>query len=318
MAMVRKRGASSWELRVKHKLLPRGAFHATFSGETGERDARAYGEQLEALLARGLVPRELLEQAPSDAPTLGAVIRDYLAAGVVKESAAEVLDQVRAEHASVTMDRISYRWAEAWVRSLKTANRLAPGTIRKRVGALARCLDWHARQTDTAAPNPLRLLPRGYSTYNDTDASLAGLVINDAPRDNVRDRRLEPGEEARIRAVLAGEKRADRERAMALPEREALLLLFELALETAMRLSEIYTLEVSQVQLAKRTISLSRTKNGDGRQVPLSTVAIALLEQHLVRRVGLLFPWVNPNAVDRAALCQHEVEQPIRADLPLC
>lgn len=294
MAMVRQRSASSWELRVVHKLLLR-AYHGTFPAEA---EARAYGASLERLLASGVVPQELLEAAPRKSPTLGAVIREYLSAAPVKPSAADVLDLVRAEHAAVAVDRITYRWAEEWVRSLK-AGQLAPGTIRKRVGALGQCLDWYARQTDSQAPNPLRLLPKGYSAYTDQDLARLGIDQVDAPQDNARERRLEPGEEARIRAVLDGLKRDDRERALELPERDALVLLFDLALETAMRLSEMYTLTVDQVQLGKRTISLIKTKNGDGRQVPLSTVATRLLEQHLQRRVGMVFPWFNPAAVDR-------------------
>jgi integrase len=121
-----------------------------------------------------------------------------------------------------------------------------------------------------------------------------------APRDRVRDRRLEPGEEARIRGVMAGEKREDRERALEMPEREALQLLFTLALETAMRMSEMYTLTVDQVMLSKRSIALERTKNGDSRQVPLSSVAMDALREWLERGgrslPGQVFPWFNPEA----------------------
>jgi hypothetical protein len=46
MAMVRKRG-EKYELRIKHRLLPKGIFYSTFANEV---DARNYGAQLEALL----------------------------------------------------------------------------------------------------------------------------------------------------------------------------------------------------------------------------------------------------------------------------
>lgn len=136
--------------------------------------------------------------------------------------------------------------------------------------------------------NPLRMLPRGYSRYSDRDAALAG----GARVDQERDRRLVGEEEARIRAALAGEKRKDRQRALELREREALVLLFDLALETAMRMRELFTLEVGQIDLAQRTIFLDKTKNGDKRQVPLSSVALAKLRDYLGDgREGLLFPW---------------------------
>lgn len=56
-------------------------------------------------------------------------------------------------------------------------------------------------------------------------------------------------------------------------------LIFQLALETAMRASEIATLTVSQVDLAARTLLLPKTKNQTARTVPLSRSATAALRQ---------------------------------------
>lgn len=52
---------------------------------------------------------------------------------------------------------------------------------------------------------------------------------------------------------------------------------FLLALETAMRAGEILGLTWDHVDLQNRTVLLPKTKNGDSRQVPLSTAAIAIL-----------------------------------------
>jgi integrase len=52
-----------------------------------------------------------------------------------------------------------------------------------------------------------------------------------------------------------------------------------LALETAMRASEMLGLEWGRVFLDKRFVTLEETKNGDARDVPLSKVAVALLER---------------------------------------
>ena len=95
-----------------------------------------------------------------------------------------------------------------------------------------------------------------------------------------RDRRLQPGEEPRIRAILAGEKPKGRERAFELRWQGALECLFELALESAMRMREIYTLSKDQVVLSQRTIFLDKTKNGDKRQVPLTSVAIKAIQRY--------------------------------------
>jgi integrase len=49
-------------------------------------------------------------------------------------------------------------------------------------------------------------------------------------------------------------------------------------LETAMRLSEITSMEWKNVNLARRTITLEDTKNGESRTVPLSTRAVSVLK----------------------------------------
>lgn len=54
---------------------------------------------------------------------------------------------------------------------------------------------------------------------------------------------------------------------------------FLLSLETAMRAGEILGLTWAHVDLANRFVTLPKTKNGDSRQVPLSTAAVAILEQ---------------------------------------
>lgn len=61
----------------------------------------------------------------------------------------------------------------------------------------------------------------------------------------------------------------------------ALRLVFELALESAMRLSEMYTLAREQIDIDRRTIFLEKTKNGDKRQVPITTVAGKALQEYL-------------------------------------
>jgi len=51
---------------------------------------------------------------------------------------------------------------------------------------------------------------------------------------------------------------------------------FLLSLETAMRAGEILGLTWDNVDLQRRVVTLPKTKNGDSRQVPLSTAAVAI------------------------------------------
>ena len=69
-------------------------------------------------------------------------------------------------------------------------------------------------------------------------------------------------------------------------------LLFDMALETAMRMREMYTLTVDQISLEKETIFLEKTKNGSKRQVPMSSVLKKLLVEHLPSlQDHRVFPW---------------------------
>lgn len=62
------------------------------------------------------------------------------------------------------------------------------------------------------------------------------------------------------------------------PKGRLVALVFRIAIETAMRSGEIVSLTRDQVDLKKRVVRLSKTKNGDKRDVPLSLEAINLFE----------------------------------------
>lgn len=55
-------------------------------------------------------------------------------------------------------------------------------------------------------------------------------------------------------------------------------LFLDMALETAMRMREMFTLRLGQIDLKRRTIFLDKTKNGHKRQVPISSVLLKKLE----------------------------------------
>ncbi|EKU82163.1 hypothetical protein HMPREF9710_02474 [Massilia timonae CCUG 45783] len=142
------------------------------------------------------------------------------------------------------------------------------------------------KHPEIMAQNPLRLLKRGFSTYTPEDTALLAQDGKQPRFDIERDRRLEEGEEA---AILKMFEEGSEER-----------LFFILALETAMRMRECYTLYVDQVNLQKRTIHLERSKNGETRQVPLSSVAREVLDSfirehqaEIAARDGRLFSFWN-------------------------
>lgn len=256
-----------FQIRISNKLLPK-VLWATF--DTREA-AEQYMNQLEALLAQGIVPTALLDRSKptTEIWTLQRCVLEYTKNNPVPLSERKLLDTIMPTIATVQTNALNYEWADAWIRSMKRQQNLAPSTIRHRHGALARCLDWMLRKHPTLLlQNPLRLLKRGFATYTPADAdALAkrGLAIR---VDEERDRRLYPDEEARILAQFDLQQMEER-------------VFFEFARDTAMRMRACYTLELGQVALKKRTIHLDRTKNGDRRQVPLPSTIIELLSIYL-------------------------------------
>lgn len=291
MASIQQRG-EKWQLRVVHPLLPK-AFFSTFESEA---EAHTYADQLEALLVRGVVPRELLEQKRvNKSPELAAVIRAYVKRAAPAPSDLQVLTLLEDEVRALRVGDLNFAWVEKWVADFKTLKR-TPGTIRKRVGSLARVVDWHLRDVARAGepmpPNPLRQLPRGYSTYKD-----AAVV------DEARDFRLSADEMVSVRAALAGEKREGRERAW--PADAAFVMFFDLILDTGLRLREAYRLRVDQLDTGRGVLKVEGSKGHRGklkpRVVPLKPALRASLTTWCKGREGLMFPFWDgtPDDLDR-------------------
>ena len=300
MASIQPRG-DKFQLRVKHKLLPKPFFY-TFSTRA---EAQNYGDQLEALLSRGIVPQELLTpiQAVSDL-LLIEVVRAYTKNTAVLTDSDDALLNVVIQDAPVVGLRLSmltFRWVEGYVKWLKSElMHLKPGTIRKRIGVLGRVMDWHINSTtlDGATPlvNPLRLLARGYSTYSKTDAEIV-----DAKHDVSRNQRLGVGDGERILAALAGHKRADRERSLTIDP--AFELLYRVIVDTGMRLFEAYRLRADMIDLQSNIINVESSKGHRGviktRIVPIKPELREALRAWCAGRVGLIFPFWDGSKKDR-------------------
>jgi integrase len=284
--------ARSFELRVKHPLLGKPVYRTFDSREDAERAGRAALEEL----GRNVVPSWL---QPDDRPqlrTVGQAIHQYRRVASPPRSTELLLDTIARDIGTTALSTVDFAWAEQWIRQMKVTRLSTPGTIRKKKGALSAVLDWvREKHPQCLASNPLRRLPHGYSAYNRRLKAELAAMDKDVPFDEERDRRIGAQEEARIVEALAAQIEAaknvdDKARA------EGMLLMFQLALQTAMRMRELYTLSVAQVKLAERTIALERTKNGDKRQVPLNRAALKLLQSpwpalDAVRRDGLLLPF---------------------------
>lgn len=296
---IQTRG-STHLLRVKHKLLA-APFFRTFDDYD---EALAFGINLKKYLNAGTIPAVVAAhvKAPEDKaadPLVIEVVRDYTKRAAVTESDDALLTVLLSEVAGMRLSMLTVQWVEQYVLLLKTDQNLAPGTIRKRIGSLGRVLDWHLnRTTPKGQPkpaNPFRGLPIGYSHYSRDEAAMLG-EGKKAKRDEARDRRLLPEEEATVRAILGGAKMPEKSKGV--KKEPAFGLLFELILDTGLRLSEAYRLRVDQLELDKGYIRVEGSKGARGaikpRTVPLKKNLIPLLRDRANEvGTGLLFPWWN-------------------------
>lgn len=275
MATKRQRANGTWEFCFQKKGVLSSRVYFTFDTEA---EGDAYAQIAEEALARGVVPPEMGE---ARLDTLQHLFDAYELSGAATKSDAEMFGIVGAAIGATRLIDMNYDWVERW--ALGLAKNLSPSSIKKRVEFLGRALAWAMRKDKiTLLHNPVKQLPKGYAT-------------KDVPKERLwageRDRRLEKRavwvngveyqtEEGAIRSVLTDKKEA---------------LLFDMALETAMRLREMFTLEVGQIDLNARTIFLDKSKNGHKRQVPISSVLFRLLGPELEggAQEEVFFPFWN-------------------------
>lgn len=295
------RPSGTWEYTVRRKNVLPKPLSLTFDSE---EEGDAYVRRIEQLLDAGILPEDLVAQRGS-VVTIDDAIRSYLGKVSLPPSDVSLLNTLIGVWKGHALTSVNYAWTEQWVTTMKRRDVMAPSTIRHYVGALARCFDWIVKSGNASLPiNPLRLLPKRYATYTEEDSG-AVRAQDKAPKDDIeRDQRLYGDPEKAVRAILDRVKPEARQRAFELQHRPALVFLFELEIESAMRLREMYTLSPQQVDVDQCTIFLDKTKNGSKRQVPMTTVAVKAFKTYveLVKAGdaemdgftfdnGRLFPW---------------------------
>ncbi|WP_246610358.1 site-specific integrase [Comamonas fluminis] len=281
----------SWQYTFKRKDVLDKPLYLTFSTE---KEGDEYAAKLEALLARGIVPLE--HQISESVLTIKDLIQEYERDAHPSAKDISALNTIVKDLGPTRLADINAAWVDHWISMMKRIDKIAPTTIQWKVGALARATDWGMRKGLLTMPDhALRSLPSGYAQYTKADAAVAGV----SRKDNERDRRLEHGEWEKILEVLAAGVLPRSQRQLLLTGRRdktALKCIMVLAVESAMRMREMFTLRWSQVALDKKTIFLDKTKNGDKRQVPLSSIALAELRAFRPENANptaLVFPFLE-------------------------
>lgn len=296
MAGKKKFANGTVQYTFKRAGLLEKPIYMTFPNEV---EGDAFAQRVELLLDRGIVPTDLQQPSSARITTIKDLVRAYERDAHPTAKDRGQLTTIIKSRGDTHLPSINAGWVDDWISELKRIEKLAPATIRAKVGALARCTDWGLRKGHLLMPDhPLRTLPDGYAQYTKADADLAGVKRVDVERD----RRLEEGEFERILAVIDGGVLPRKQRPLALDDPKALRCMFVLAVESAMRMREMYTLTLDQVDIKKRTVFLDKTKNGDKRQVPMSSTAVSILKDFLAVRqaagakaADTVFPWVPPD-----------------------
>lgn len=248
---------------VSNKILPNGRVYLTFDTE---EEGDAYTKKLEALLNAGKIPVEFATKKNAIL-TIADAIDQYIDAVDVPDSDQALLAILRSREGTRLISRLDYDWADNFVLGMKQSM-LSPSTIRHHVGALARCFDWIKRRGDTLlVANPLRELPKRYASGHKAEVE--------------RDRRLSAAEEIETKRIILGGKPINKQRGFEFDRPQEFMMLFIIAIESGMRLSEIYTLDKSQIDFKADTIFLDKTKNGDKRQVPMTSVLHKALMEYI-------------------------------------
>lgn len=313
MARARQKASGRWEIGLRHPSLPGGRRYFTFETEA---EANAYADQWRLMKLAGIEPpAELLKPLAGQDPPLGLVLREWANSGLAAPTQQITISTLVREVGDVRLAAADYAWLTGYVQSLKTRERnLAPNSIRHRVQCIGRAIDEYLRHHPKLVhQNPVRLLPKGYSSYSERDRALAEAGGAKPKADMVRERRLRPGEEARIVAALSGVQRPDRERALLLPGGNALLTLYLLIVNSGLRLREAYRLKRAHVDLDAKVIRVQSSKQWRGkvawRDVPMRPEVHAALAAYLSTRHLLPPADLFPFQTEEPGLTEKKVTQ---------
>jgi len=312
MSKPRKTPNGSWELCIQHKLLPSRTYR-TFNTEA---EAIDFEREVKRWLATGVVPAALMESqgVGKVEPLLTVLIQQWRNAGRLSPTDDALLGWLMSDDKikTVRLSGLTYKWAEGWITDLKQRRFLAPSSIRQRVQALSKMLEGYIRANpSTTVINPLRLLPRGYSVYTDTDAKVLQARGEKNRIDVVRDRRLLLGEADLIRATIRGARPAGKERGV--PIHPGMAELFEVIIYTGLRLREAYTLMREDIDLTQMVIRAKTTKQRNGkvvyRLVPIRPELYPTLKAFVKPGTGPLFPdiWNGDTSPDVLTLTSNRL-----------
>jgi integrase len=241
MATIRKRG-KTWQVQVRKKGYPLQTKSFTYKA-----DAETWAKSTERDMDRGV----FISNSEAEKTTLGDLIDRYIKE-VTPTKRSSYNEEQRLKYLKTKLGKHNFAALQSKditkFRDDRLAEGRAPATVVRELNNLSHVIDIAIKEWSIWIPsNPVKAVRRPTVS-------------------NARDRRLQAGEEEALLAACDTARCAQ------------LQPIVKLALETAMRLGELLSLRWEYMDLQRRVAHLPETKNGEPRDVPLSTAAVAVLE----------------------------------------
>jgi integrase len=254
VATLRKRSNGHWQARVRKA---NQSITKTFINKV---DAERWAKQVEVEIQKGSYTNLALAERTTFAEIIERYITEVLPtmrggkADYIRLKALARRPIAKLNMVSLTAQKIAQHRDER-------LKEIAPATVIRELSYFSSIITFARKEWGINIDNPVTLVAR---------------PKNPQGRSRILD-------EAETSLLLDALKPTGRRSIWMLP-------LVKLALETAMRRSELLSLRWEHVDLQKRTIFLKITKNGTSRTVPLSTSAIQILTEMPRNIDGRVFP----------------------------
>lgn len=269
MATIRKKGEYQWHVQIRRK----GYDPQTKTLNT-RAEAEAWSREVENQMDRGI----FVSRHEAESTTLKEAFERYQREVTPrKRGATQEIYRIRPflSHPLAKRSLASIRGADiAKFRDKRAADDLAPSTIMKDLALLSHLFETARKEWGIEVDNPVR-------------------KISKPKVDNARSRQLSTEEAHYLVAAL--DEPGDAVKATGGDRRNTWTpIVVRFAVETAMRQGEILALDWKHVDLDRAVAHLPETKNGTTRDVPLSSVAVAMLRMNNDKvarmRKGKVFP----------------------------
>ena len=269
MATFKKRGPYQWQAQIRKRGYP--PQYKTF-------DTRAAAEKWVRAVEYEMDQGLFVSRAEAESTTLRELLERYLEEITpLKKGATSEAARIRAFLKHPLAHRIVATIRGVDIARYRDARlkKVSPASVKRELVIISHLFEVTRKEWGIHVSNPVRdiKLPK---------------------HSNARERRLQVGyngEESEESRLLEACEQA---------KNPFLLPIVQLALETAMRQGELVSLRWEHIDLNRRTAHLPETKNGESRDVPLSSTAIRVLRS-LPRDIhGQVFPGLTTEAVKRA------------------